>query len=105
MHLEKHRLIWLACRERLEIYLGKPAHGFATGVAKVIFIDHSEEDRENAIDFHFGKSHTEARMPTCLLAHGPKLYLLILSPFGKMSGRIPLLRGGLDSGIVVNRPR
>lgn len=90
----------------MKIYLGKPADDFASGAAKVMFIEHGEEVCENDSDLQFGKSHTEARMPTLPplppLSQVPKLYFLILSPFGKVTGRIPLLQVRVDSGTVVN---
>jgi hypothetical protein len=101
-HFEIDGSVRLACRVTLNVHLGKALNIFASAVAQMIFVKHRQKVRGDDVHLQFGKPHAKARMPADTPANEAVWHFFILCTFGQVSGRIPLLWVGIDSGIVVH---
>lgn len=67
----------------------------------MILVERGQKMRDDDVHLEFGKPHAEARMPSDAPTHVPIWRFLVLGALGEVARRIPLLRVGIDSGIVM----
>jgi len=65
-------------------------------------VERGQKMRDDDVHLEFGKPHAETRMPSGAPTHISIWHFLVLGALGEVARGIPLLRVGIDSGIVMS---
>src|SRR5205085_110025 len=70
----------------------------------MILVERGQKMRNDDVHLEFGKPHAETRMPSDAPTHISIWRFLVLGALGEVARGIPLLRVGIDGGILMSRP-
>jgi hypothetical protein len=69
----------------------------------MILVERGQKMRNDDVHLEFGEPHAKARMSSHTPTRIPIRHFLVLGALGEVARRIPLLRVGIDGGILMGR--